>query len=80
MGYDDEPMKRELTRKRLAYLLIGGALTAGCGLLVFMGMVLSWRSPWHDGEYFLRFVLHPITLLFLLGLGLLGRGIFMREA
>ena len=57
----------------MAYLLAGALLTAGCGVLVFMGLVLSWYPPYHDMAHFLKFLLHPTTLLFLLGVGLLGR-------
>lgn len=71
--------QRHLSRKRAAHLLIGALLTAGCGLLVFMGLILSWYPPWHDVEHFVKFVSHPITLLFLLGIGLFVRGIFMRD-
>ena len=66
-------------KKKLLYVVAGGILCVVCGSLVVFGLILSWYPPWHDLPTFLKFVFHPITLLFLVGAWLLFSGLFKRD-
>jgi len=51
-----------------------------CGTLVVIGLILSWYPPYHSLSAFLKFVFHPITLLFFVGLWLLYKGLVTCDA
>ena len=60
---------------RLACVLAGVVLSAVCGSSVVIGLIVS-GIPNHSFAQFLKFVCHPITLLFFVGLGLAARGLY----
>ena len=66
-------------RKKQLLVLTGGLLTVVCGSLVGIGLILSWYPPYSSLADFLKFVFHPITLLFFVGMVLLYRGLSLRD-
>jgi len=67
------------SKKKLAYILVGGLLFLVCGMLLLLSLTISWYPPWYDSSRFLKFIFNPITFLFLLGGGLFLRGLSMRR-
>lgn len=65
------------SRKKLVCTLIGSFLFSVCGLFIILSLLISWYPPWHDFATFVKFIFHPTTLLFVVGAGLLVRGLLM---
>jgi hypothetical protein len=72
-------MKANGAKKWLVFVMAGFLLSAVCGTLVMFGFILSWTGPFHSWPVFLKFALHPTTLLFFVGIWLIYRGVSMRD-
>lgn len=68
-----------IKRKQLVYVLSGAFLFVVCGLLVWMGYLLSWGLAFARPIDYVKFLFHPVTLLFLFSFWLLFRGFTMRD-
>ncbi len=66
-------------RKRLVYLASGFFLFVVCGSFVWLGYLFSWGLAFAEPRNYLKFVIHPATLLFILSFWLLYRGFMVRE-
>jgi len=67
-------------KKGLVLIIAGFLLSVVCGTLVGIGLILSWYPPYRSFSAFLKFVFHPITLLFFVGMWLIYKGVFMLDA
>lgn len=66
-------------RKRLAYILSGAFLFVVCGSLVWLGYLFSWGLAFAGPGDYLKFLFHPVTLLFLFSFWLLYKGFSIRN-